>query len=77
MSFPARAYSHCRGDFPTGSEGFAFGGGRGDVGNIKAPSAKNAAAMAELLDDESVGRMATYPIRKLPKLYWRLPAYSL
>ncbi|KAJ7717096.1 hypothetical protein B0H14DRAFT_2412768, partial [Mycena olivaceomarginata] len=48
--------------FPAASYGFAFGGGRETVGNIKAPSAKNAAAMEELLNQPSVVRMATYPI---------------
>ncbi|KAJ7873041.1 hypothetical protein B0H14DRAFT_2569888 [Mycena olivaceomarginata] len=67
MSFPASAYHHRRAyaegeGFPAASYGFAFGGGRETVGNIKAPSAKNAAAMEELLNQPSVVRMATYPI---------------
>ncbi|KAJ7695537.1 hypothetical protein B0H14DRAFT_3530146 [Mycena olivaceomarginata] len=65
MTFPAGAYHHRRsyGDgFPTGSQGFAFGGGRENLGNIKASSARNAAAMEELLEDPNVVRMATYPI---------------
>jgi hypothetical protein len=44
--------------------GFAFSGGRERVGNIKASSAKNTAAMEELLDNPSVICMATYPIRE-------------
>ncbi|KAJ7820008.1 hypothetical protein B0H14DRAFT_3472643 [Mycena olivaceomarginata] len=67
MSFPASAYHHRRAyaegeGFPTAVQGFAFGGGREKVGNIKASSAKNAAAMEEMLDNPSVVRMATYPI---------------
>ncbi|KAJ7750766.1 hypothetical protein B0H14DRAFT_3513344 [Mycena olivaceomarginata] len=67
MAFPAGAYHHRRAyaegeGFPTCTRGCAFGGGRERVGNIKASSAKNAAAMEELLDNPSVIRMATYPI---------------
>jgi hypothetical protein len=67
MMFPADAYHHRRatGDgFPAAAHGFAFGGGRQEVGNIKASSQTNAAAMDELMEDPSIGRMATYPIRK-------------
>ncbi|KAJ7789646.1 hypothetical protein B0H14DRAFT_2397268, partial [Mycena olivaceomarginata] len=65
MTFPADAYHHRRatGDgFPAATRGFAFGGGRQEVGNIKASSQTNAAAMDELMEDPSIGRMATYPI---------------
>ncbi|KAJ7767576.1 hypothetical protein B0H14DRAFT_2633051 [Mycena olivaceomarginata] len=67
MTFPAGAYHHRRAyaegeGFPTCTCGFAFGGGRERVGNIKASSAKNAAVMEELLDNPSIIRMATYPI---------------
>jgi hypothetical protein len=44
--------------------GFSFGRGRQVVGNIKSSSARNAAAMEELLSDPNVARMATYPIRE-------------
>jgi hypothetical protein len=69
MTFPAGAYHHRRAyaegeGFPTCARGCAFGGGREQVGNIKASSAKNAAAMEELLDNPSVIHMATYPIRE-------------
>ncbi|KAJ7790900.1 hypothetical protein B0H14DRAFT_2396083, partial [Mycena olivaceomarginata] len=68
MTFPTGAYHHRRAyaegeGFPTCARGFAFGGRREQVGNIKASSAKNAAAMEEL-DNLSVIRMATYPIRE-------------
>jgi hypothetical protein len=63
MSFPARACEHRRGNFPAEDAGFAFGGGRQTVGNIKRRSQRNAKAMDELLADKSIGRMATYPIR--------------
>ncbi|KAJ7735451.1 hypothetical protein B0H14DRAFT_508184 [Mycena olivaceomarginata] len=62
MSFPAQAYEHRRGNFPAEHAGFAFGGGRQTVGNIKRRSQRNAKAMDELLADKSIGRMATYPI---------------
>ncbi|KAJ7789967.1 hypothetical protein B0H14DRAFT_2310009, partial [Mycena olivaceomarginata] len=65
MTFPAGAYHHRRASgegFPTGAKGFAFGGGRQTVGNIKASSQRNAAAMNDLIDDPSITRMATYPI---------------
>ncbi|KAJ7803736.1 hypothetical protein B0H14DRAFT_2189604, partial [Mycena olivaceomarginata] len=62
MSFPPSACSHRRGDFPTETDGFAFGGGRQTVGNIKQHSAQNTAALEELLTDKNVERMATYPI---------------
>ncbi|KAJ7315540.1 hypothetical protein DFH08DRAFT_715411 [Mycena albidolilacea] len=68
MTFPVGAYHHRRSysdGFPTGSQGFAFGGGRENLGNIKASSAWNAAAMEELLEDPNVVRMTTYPIRPL------------
>ncbi|KAJ7823337.1 hypothetical protein B0H14DRAFT_2370197, partial [Mycena olivaceomarginata] len=50
MTFPASAFHHRRAyaegeGFPTAARGFAFGGGREKVGNIKASSAQNAAAM--------------------------------
>ncbi|KAJ7824906.1 hypothetical protein B0H14DRAFT_2369278, partial [Mycena olivaceomarginata] len=47
--------------FPTAAKGFAFGGGRQAVGNIKASSQRNAAAMDDLIDNPSIARMATYP----------------
>ncbi|KAJ7862662.1 hypothetical protein B0H14DRAFT_2349430, partial [Mycena olivaceomarginata] len=67
MTFPAGAYHHRRayGDgegFPTALHGFAFGGGREEVGNIKASSARNAAATEELLEDPNVIRIATSPL---------------
>ncbi|KAJ7694510.1 hypothetical protein B0H14DRAFT_2650964 [Mycena olivaceomarginata] len=65
MMFPTGTYHHCRatGDgFHAAAHGFAFGGGRQEVGNIKASSQTNAAAMVELMEDPSIGRMATYPI---------------
>ncbi|KAJ6451456.1 hypothetical protein C8R45DRAFT_769811, partial [Mycena sanguinolenta] len=67
MTFPADAYQHRHASgegFPTAAAGFAFGVGRQSVGNIKATSARNAAAMDELMADPSVARMATYPIRE-------------
>ncbi|KAF7340635.1 hypothetical protein MSAN_02135400 [Mycena sanguinolenta] len=69
MTFPAGAFQHRRASgegFPTAAAGFAFGTGRKGVGNIRASSATNAAAMDELLAEPSVGRMATYPICKSP-----------
>ncbi|KAF7324229.1 hypothetical protein MSAN_02531900 [Mycena sanguinolenta] len=65
MSFPAAAFQHRRASgegFPAVAAGFAFGVGRQEVGNIKASSARNAAAMDELLADPSVGRIATSPV---------------
>ncbi|KAJ7681814.1 hypothetical protein B0H14DRAFT_2422667, partial [Mycena olivaceomarginata] len=65
MTFPADAYHHRRAageGFPTASKGFGYGGGRKIVGNIKASSKTNAAAMDELLSDPSIARMATYPV---------------
>ncbi|KAJ7902515.1 hypothetical protein B0H14DRAFT_2221465, partial [Mycena olivaceomarginata] len=56
------ACSHRRGNFPAPADGFGFGGGRKTVGNIKASSQTNRAAMDELLEDQSIQRMATYPI---------------
>ncbi|KAJ6468766.1 hypothetical protein C8R45DRAFT_1105421 [Mycena sanguinolenta] len=41
--------------------GFAFGTGRQNVGNYKARSKKNSAAMDELMEDDAVQRMATFP----------------
>jgi hypothetical protein len=67
MTFPAGAYHHRQASgegFPTGAKGFAFGGGRQTVGNIKASSQRNAAAMNDLIDDPSITRTATYPIRE-------------
>ncbi|KAJ7691677.1 hypothetical protein B0H14DRAFT_3531788 [Mycena olivaceomarginata] len=55
MSFPASAYHHRR----------AYAEGEGFPCSF-APSAKNAAAMEELLNQPSVVRMATYPIRERP-----------
>jgi hypothetical protein len=67
MTFPAGAYHHRRAyegeGFPTATRGFAFGGGREEVGNIKASSARNAAATEELLEDPNVIRIATSPLR--------------
>ncbi|KAJ7799450.1 hypothetical protein B0H14DRAFT_2388030, partial [Mycena olivaceomarginata] len=71
MTFPAAASQHRRayGDgFPTATRGFSFGTGREEVGNIKASSAQNAAAMEELLTDPSIIRMATYPLPHLQAL---------
>ncbi|KAJ7708552.1 hypothetical protein B0H14DRAFT_2228716, partial [Mycena olivaceomarginata] len=48
--------------FPTAARGFAFGGGREEVGNIKASSARNATATEELLEDPNVIRIATSPL---------------
>ncbi|KAJ7880771.1 hypothetical protein B0H14DRAFT_3434322 [Mycena olivaceomarginata] len=68
MSFPAGAYHHRQAytegeGFPTSTHGFAFGGGREKVGNVKASSAKNAAAMEELLDNpEPHFQTLCYPI---------------
>ncbi|KAF7378005.1 hypothetical protein MSAN_00224400 [Mycena sanguinolenta] len=65
MTFHAGTYQHrcASGEgFPTAVTGSAFGVGRQTVGNIKATSAMNAAAMDELMGDPSVGRMATFPI---------------
>ncbi|KAF8146218.1 hypothetical protein K438DRAFT_1628560 [Mycena galopus ATCC 62051] len=65
MTFPERAFSHRRASgegFPTAAVGYAFGGGREEVGNFKASSKTNAAAFDEMLADSSVQRMATYPI---------------
>ncbi|KAJ7803237.1 hypothetical protein B0H14DRAFT_2255360, partial [Mycena olivaceomarginata] len=53
---------HRRGNFATEDAGFAFGGGRQTVGNIKRRSQRNAKALDELLTYKSIGRMATYPI---------------
>jgi hypothetical protein len=67
MTFPAAACQHRRasGDsFLAEGFGFAFSGGRRVVGNIKSSSARNAAAMEELLADPNMARMATYPIRE-------------
>lgn len=67
MSFPADAYHHRRAfeeGFPTENTGFAFGGGREEVGNVRCKSAQNARAMDELLEDTNVRRMATYPYRE-------------
>ncbi|KAJ7821545.1 hypothetical protein B0H14DRAFT_2371257, partial [Mycena olivaceomarginata] len=67
MMFPAGAYHHRRAmgeGFPTAACGFAFGGGRQEVGNIKASSQTNVVVMDELMEDPSIGRMATYPILK-------------
>jgi hypothetical protein len=67
MIFPAAACKHRRasGDgFPAENFGFSFGGGRKVVGNLKSSSARNGAAMEELLADPNVARMATYPIRE-------------
>ncbi|KAJ7790066.1 hypothetical protein B0H14DRAFT_3502077 [Mycena olivaceomarginata] len=57
----AQWINRCGRNFPAPAQGFAFGGGRRTVGNIKALSPTNQAAMDELLEDESVRRMATYP----------------
>ncbi|KAJ7763261.1 hypothetical protein B0H14DRAFT_2633759 [Mycena olivaceomarginata] len=51
-----------RAGFPTAMHGFVFGGRREEVGNIKASSARNTAAMEELLKDPSLICMATSPI---------------
>jgi hypothetical protein len=64
MSFPARACNHRRGNFPTEKAGYAFGGGRQTVGNIKQASKGNQTAMGELLADDSIKCFATYPVRK-------------
>ncbi|KAJ7776667.1 hypothetical protein B0H14DRAFT_2631678 [Mycena olivaceomarginata] len=74
MSFPPSACSHRRGNFPAPAQGFAFGGGRRTVGNIKALLPTNQAAMDELLEDESVRRMATYPVPVFQSLCF--PIYS-
>jgi hypothetical protein len=66
-TFPAAACKHRRasGDgFPAENFGFSFGGGRKVVGNLKSSSARNGAAMEELLADPNVACMATYPIRE-------------
>jgi hypothetical protein len=63
MSFPPSACSHRRGNFPSETDGFAFGGGRQTVGNIKQRSGQNCAALEDLLQDKNIERMATYPIR--------------
>ncbi|KAJ6480220.1 hypothetical protein C8R45DRAFT_832147 [Mycena sanguinolenta] len=63
--FPAATFHHRRASgegFPATAAGFAFGCRRQDVGNIKASSATNAAAMDQLMEDSSVVRMATFPI---------------
>ncbi|KAJ7866795.1 hypothetical protein B0H14DRAFT_2347292 [Mycena olivaceomarginata] len=62
MSFPASACQHRRGNFPAETDGFAFGGGRQTVGNIKQRSQGNRRAMDQLLADPSIIRMATYPV---------------
>ncbi|KAJ7824057.1 hypothetical protein B0H14DRAFT_3469580 [Mycena olivaceomarginata] len=74
MSFPPSACCHRRGNFPAPAEGFAFGGGRQTIGNIKALSPTNRAAMDELLENESLQRMATYPIPVFQSLCF--PIYS-
>ncbi|KAJ7873818.1 hypothetical protein B0H14DRAFT_2569506 [Mycena olivaceomarginata] len=50
------------GNFPSETDGFAFGGGRQTVGNIKQRSGQNRAALEDLLQDKNIERMATYPI---------------
>ncbi|KAJ7358145.1 hypothetical protein DFH08DRAFT_953331 [Mycena albidolilacea] len=75
MTFPAAACQHRRvsGDgFPAEGFGFAFSGGRQVVGNIKSSSARNAAAMEELLSDPNVARMATYPIPPFQSLCYNI-----
>ncbi|KAJ7627258.1 hypothetical protein FB45DRAFT_749871, partial [Roridomyces roridus] len=67
MSFPEAAYEHCRSfdddaGFPTHTDGYAFGGGMGSVGNVKCSSTHNAQVMDEVRADPNVRRMATYPI---------------
>ncbi|KAJ7355486.1 hypothetical protein DFH08DRAFT_803495 [Mycena albidolilacea] len=57
MTFPADAYHHCRAagkGFPTATRGFTYGGGRKIVGNIKASSKTNVAAIDEHLSDPSI-----------------------
>ncbi|KAJ6494207.1 hypothetical protein C8R45DRAFT_1095156 [Mycena sanguinolenta] len=64
MSFPDSAFVHRRATgpgFPTSTKGFAFGTGRQNVGNYKARSKKNSAAMDELMEDDAIQRMATFP----------------
>jgi hypothetical protein len=80
MTFSAGAYHHCcaYGDgegFPTVVHSFAFGGGREEVGNIKALSARNAAATEELLEDPSIIRIATSSVC-VPSFFF-FPAPSL
>ncbi|KAJ7816452.1 hypothetical protein B0H14DRAFT_2261823, partial [Mycena olivaceomarginata] len=48
MSFPASACQHRRGNFPAETDGFAFGGGRQTVSNIKQRSQGNRRAMDQL-----------------------------
>ncbi|KAJ7805530.1 hypothetical protein B0H14DRAFT_2382758, partial [Mycena olivaceomarginata] len=62
MLFPPSACSHCWGRFPAETDGFAFGGGRQTVGNVKLRSAQNRTALEDLLQDKNIQRMATYPI---------------
>ncbi|KAJ6448524.1 hypothetical protein C8R45DRAFT_850264, partial [Mycena sanguinolenta] len=75
MLFPSAAFYHRRATgegFPTAAVGFAFGGGRGAVGNIKPTSATNAAVMDDVLADKSVGRMATFPISAFQALSYHI-----
>ncbi|KAF8178777.1 hypothetical protein K438DRAFT_1604479, partial [Mycena galopus ATCC 62051] len=60
------------GGFPTEADGHSFGGGRQFVRNIKARSAGNRAAMDELLADESIGRMANYPIPAFQAFFYHI-----
>ncbi|KAF8139165.1 hypothetical protein K438DRAFT_1496768, partial [Mycena galopus ATCC 62051] len=72
---PAKAYQHRRASgegFPTEGMGFAFGGGRQTVGNIKSSSQTNAAAMGELLADPSVGQIATHPFPVFQSQYFHI-----
>ncbi|KAF7376802.1 hypothetical protein MSAN_00097600 [Mycena sanguinolenta] len=75
MLFPSAAFQHRRAmgeGFPTATAGFAFGGGRDAVGNIKATSATNAAAMDGVLADKNVDRMATFAIPAFQALFYHI-----
>ncbi|KAJ7678467.1 hypothetical protein B0H14DRAFT_2423310, partial [Mycena olivaceomarginata] len=82
MTFPAGAYHHRRAyaegeGFPTCTCGFAFSGGRERVGNIKASSAKNAAAMEELLDNPSATHFRTSKHCVIPSSLTTIPPSKL
>ncbi|KAF7367661.1 hypothetical protein MSAN_00829800 [Mycena sanguinolenta] len=75
MLFPASAYIHRRASgpgFPTSTRGFGFGTGRQTVGNYKACSRTNEAAMGELLANDAVNRAATFPIPAFQAVCWNI-----
>ncbi|KAJ7339274.1 hypothetical protein DFH08DRAFT_812665 [Mycena albidolilacea] len=58
MLFSPIACNHRRGNFPSETDGFGFGGGRQTVSNIKQRSGQNGAALEDLLQDKNIERMA-------------------